>query len=126
MKVIYVVRRVNVVSANPSELLVSVFVSKPFNKVPEFGPAPPVDLRVNNLLDFEVLVTINDLNRSRIRNHQSLQQATRPHRLYRRIRLLLQDNEAAVRLDATYNPVRGESRRRQEGTPVGLDPGHHR
>jgi hypothetical protein len=62
VEVVNVFGHVNVVRTNPTELFISIFVTEPLNKIPEFCPVAPVELRVNNLLDLEVFVTIDDFH----------------------------------------------------------------
>ena len=54
VKVVDMFGRVQVVRPNPSILIVGILVSEPFDVVPELCSEPPVNLRVNDLLDFEV------------------------------------------------------------------------
>ncbi len=67
VEVIDVFGRVNVVRTNPTELFIGIFITEPLDKVPEFRPVTPVELRVNNLFDLEVFVTIDDFHGSRRR-----------------------------------------------------------
>jgi hypothetical protein len=53
---------VNVVRTNPTKLFIDIFVTEPLNKIPEFRPVAPVELRVDNLFDLEVFVTIDDFH----------------------------------------------------------------
>jgi hypothetical protein len=59
MEVVDVFGRINVVCTDPTELFIGIFVTEPLDKIPEFCPVALVKLRVNDLLDLEVLVTIN-------------------------------------------------------------------
>jgi hypothetical protein len=59
--------RINVVRANPTKLFICILVTGPFDVVPELHPEAPVELRVSNLLDLEMFITIDDFHSSRRR-----------------------------------------------------------
>jgi hypothetical protein len=62
VEVVNVFGHVNVVRTNPTKLFIGIFVTERLNKIPEFRPVALVELRVDNLLDLEVFVTINDFH----------------------------------------------------------------
>ena len=65
VEVIDVFGRVNVVRTDPTELFIGIFVTEPLYKIPELGPVAPVELRVSNLFDLEMFVTIDDFHGGR-------------------------------------------------------------
>ncbi len=67
MEVVERFQSVNIVCTDPSELFVGIFVAGPFDEIPELNPAPPIDLRVNDLFDLEVFFAVNDFDCSRRR-----------------------------------------------------------
>jgi hypothetical protein len=53
---------VNVVGSDPTVLLVSVFVTKPFDIVSELHSASPIQFGVDNNLDFEMSTIVVNFN----------------------------------------------------------------
>ncbi|KAJ7632082.1 hypothetical protein B0H17DRAFT_1217555 [Mycena rosella] len=67
MEIVNMLQSVDIVLAEPTELLVGVFVAFPFNEVSESSPELSVDLRVNNLLDLVVFLAVDDFDGCRRR-----------------------------------------------------------
>ena len=78
--------RIDVVSGNPTILLVCVLITNPFHEMPEWCPEPAIDLGVDDLFDFEVFFAVNEFDRSRRRLFSTGERI-------RKVRLELRDME---------------------------------
>lgn len=65
MEVVDMFGSIDIIRTNPTILLVGVFVTEPLDEITESLPESAVKFRVNDLFNFEMLITVDDFYRGR-------------------------------------------------------------